>query len=61
MKTKRVVRAALKGILKNKAYVIPGFMNRMMDIMGRKLMARGMSAGMWGMLMQRVAPANLKF
>lgn len=55
-----VVRAGLQAIAKNKPYVIPGFMNSMMDFVGRKVMTRGMAASMWGILMYRAAPPHLK-
>ncbi|WP_299616005.1 SDR family oxidoreductase [uncultured Tateyamaria sp.] len=60
MKTRPVVRAALKGVMKNKPIVIPGTINRVMDWMGRRVLTRGMSAGMWGMLMNKAAPDTLK-
>ncbi len=60
MKVQPVVRAGLRAIAENKAYTIPGFMNSMMDLMGRKIMTRGMAASMWGILMNRAAPENLK-
>ena len=55
-----VVRAGLRGVMKNKAIVIPGTMNKIMDWMGRRIMTRGMAAGMWGMLMNKAAPSRLK-
>ncbi|WP_299292879.1 SDR family NAD(P)-dependent oxidoreductase [uncultured Tateyamaria sp.] len=60
MKTRPVVRAALQGVMQNKPIVIPGTLNRVMDWMGRRVLTRGMSAGMWGMLMNKAAPDTLK-
>ncbi len=51
-------QAALEGLLaleKNKAYHVPGRMNRLMSgFMGRRILTRNASVSMWGSLMKRV-------
>ncbi len=48
----KVVRVALKGLIKNKQVIIPGLMNKIMDFMMRKLMSRWMLSNMMGMMMK---------
>ncbi|WP_072794162.1 hypothetical protein [Cognatishimia maritima] len=60
MKVRPVVRAGLNGLARNQPIVIPGIMNKIMDWMGRRVLTRSMSAGMWGTLMNKAAPDSLK-
>jgi len=50
--TAKVVRVALKGLIKNKQVIIPGVENKIMDFMMRKLMSRWMLSNMMGMMMK---------
>lgn len=52
MTVERVVKVALNGLMKNKAVVIPGGMNKVMDFMTRRIMSRKMTSKMFGFLMK---------
>lgn len=61
MSTKRVVRSALKGVVKNQAVVIPGFINNLMDFLARRLMSRNMTSKMYGMLMKGLIAPKYRY
>ena len=61
MTTKRVVKAALNGLEKNKPVVIPGVMNKVMDFMTRKFMSRKMASKMFGMLMKGLIAPQYRY
>ncbi|MCF6193962.1 MAG: SDR family NAD(P)-dependent oxidoreductase [Kangiellaceae bacterium] len=52
MATKRVVITALKALVKNKPVIIPGMMNKFMDVVSRRVMSRSMTSKMFGLLMK---------
>ncbi|MEM9032881.1 MAG: SDR family NAD(P)-dependent oxidoreductase [Pseudomonadota bacterium] len=60
MEVSAVVNEGLMGLARNKPIIIAGRMNRFMNWMGRRLLTRGFTAKMWGMLMGRAAPERLK-
>lgn len=60
MSTEKLVEAALRGLEKNKPAVVPGAANKMMDLMGRKLLSRRASSKVWGIMLEGIAPEELR-
>ena len=61
MSVKRVVRVALKGVIKNKQVVIPGVMNNVMDFMTRRLMSRKTASKMFGVMMKGLIAQKYRY
>jgi len=57
----KVVRVALKGLIKNKQVIIPGFMNKMMDFMIRKMMSRWMISKMFAVMMKGLIAPKYRY
>ncbi|KAA3643394.1 MAG: SDR family NAD(P)-dependent oxidoreductase [Chloroflexi bacterium] len=54
MPASQAVKEALQALERNKPYLVPGTLNRLMvGLMGRRLLTRGANVKMWGTIMKR--------
>ncbi len=60
MKVKPVVVGALKALARNEPYYVPGVMNRIIDTIGRRVLTRRANRNIFGALLKRAAPDELK-
>lgn len=60
MSPEAVVRIGLKALAKNKALVVTGVPNKVLDVVGRRLLSRRTMRNLLGVAMNRWAPARLR-